>query len=301
MTDGPGPFVFMAALIVDGALSGTVYALIALAFVLVYKASRIVNFAIGEWVMAGALLAGAGFYQIGLGFGGALLFAMLGMAAFGAAFNRVVLRRIAMRPAISMIMVTLGLGALMRGIGSFLFVGTPAGIPLPIPADPVVVFGMPLAPDKLAAAAIAGCCIALVAWFAQRSRTGIAWRAVADNPSAASAAGIDVPRQLALLWMLTGGIAVIGGVLWTAIAGGGFGVALVGLKIFPIVIIGGLDSIAGTIVAAMAIGVLESLGAGYLDSFVGSGFGSILPYVALLAMLMFRPQGLFGGPRIERV
>src|SRR5262245_60512975 len=115
------------------------------------------------------------------------------------------------------------------------------------------------------------------------------------------ASGIDVDRQLLIVWSLAGMVAVVAGVLWTLVTGGGFGVALIGLKVFPIVILGGLDSIAGTIVAALAVGVLENLGAGYLDEAVGRGFGAIAPYFALLAMLMLRPQGLFGQPRVERV
>ena len=115
------------------------------------------------------------------------------------------------------------------------------------------------------------------------------------------AAGIDVDRQLTIAWSLAGMVAVVAGVLWTWVVGGGFGVALIGLKVFPIVILGGLDSIVGTIVAAIAVGVLERLGAGYLDEFLGPGFGTFAPYIVLLAMLMVRPYGLFGQPRVERV
>jgi branched-chain amino acid transport system permease protein len=232
---------------------------------------------------------------------GAVLFAVIGMAAVGIVFNRLVLRRMIMRPVISLIMVTLGLGAVLRGVDSFLFVGIPGGIPLPLPSDPILVAGVPLAVDKVAAAAIAGCCTALIAWFARRSRTGIAWRAIADDPSAASAAGIDLQHQFTLLWLLTGLIAVIGGLLWTTIAGSGFGVALVGLKIFPIVVIGGLDSVAGTIAGAMIIGTVESLGAGYLDPQLGGGFGALASYLLLFTVLGIRPYGLFGQPHIERV
>lgn len=292
---------FFLALLIDGALAGTIYALIALAFVLVYKTSRMVNFALGEWIMLGAMLAATGFHSLGFGLGGALIFAAAGMAALGVVFNVLVLRRLTMRPVISLIMVTLGLGTLIRGAAALLFTGVPAGLPLPIPTDQVVVLGTPLAPDKLMAAAIAALCVAAVSWFAAHSRTGIAWRAIADDPQAASGSGIDLNHHLSLVWALTGVIAVVAGVLWTFVAGGGFGVALIGLKIFPIVIIGGLDSIPGTIVGAMAIGVVESLGAGYLDPSIGGGFGNIVSYLLLLAVLIARPHGFFGQPRIERV
>jgi branched-chain amino acid transport system permease protein len=138
-------------------------------------------------------------------------------------------------------------------------------------------------------------------WFYQRTRTGIALRAICDDQQAALAAGIDVHRHFALVWTLTGVISAIAGVLWTVVAGGGFGLALVGLKIFPIVIIGGLDSISGVIVGALIIGVLESLGAGYIDPALGAGFGTVASYLLLIGMLLVRPHGLFGRPWAARV
>src|SRR5215468_4474678 len=125
MTTDRAAIVFFLSLLIEGALAGAVYALIALAFVLVYKASRMINFAVGEWVMLGALLAGAGVHAMGLGLAGATLFACAGMAAFGLAFNAAVVRRLVTRPAITLIMVTLGLGALMRGAAALVFAGVP--------------------------------------------------------------------------------------------------------------------------------------------------------------------------------
>ncbi len=296
----PPALIFFLSLVIDGALAGAIYALIALAFVLVYKSSRMVNFALGEWIMAGALLAGFGQSAIGLGLAGAVLFAAGGMAAFGIAFNAIVVRRLVSRPVISLIMVTIGLGAMMRGTATLIFAGTPRGLQLPL-LEPLILHGMPIPPEKLIAAAVAAIIVALVTWFYQRSRTGVGLRAIADDPQAAAAAGIDLRRLFALLWGVTGVISVAAGILWVFVAGGGFGVALVGLKIFPIVIIGGLDSLPGTIVAAMLIGVVESLGAGYLDPELGGGFGTIVSYLLMMAMLIVRPYGLFGRPPAARV
>jgi branched-chain amino acid transport system permease protein len=198
-------------------------------------------------------------------------------------------------------MVTWGLGMVMRGSGLLLFSGTPTLFPSAMLSEPVVIADVAIATGKLAAAGIAAACVALIGGFWRFSRTGIALRAIADDPRAAMASGIDVDRQLTIVWSLAGVVALIAGVLWTLVIGGGFGVALIGLKVFPIVILGGLDSIPGTIVAAIAVGVLESLGAGYLDESLGPGFGRIAPYIVLLAMLMVRPHGLFGQPRVERV
>jgi branched-chain amino acid transport system permease protein len=260
-----------------------------------------INFALGEWIMFGSLLASTGSNAIGLDLGGAVLFGCAGMALLGVAFNAIVLGRLVTRPVISVIMVTLGLGALMRGVAALCFRGVPSALTLPVSTDPVSFFGIDIAGDKLFAASIAAVCVCLVSWFFHGSRTGIALRAIADDQQAALAAGIDIRNHFALVWAATGVISVIAGILWTFVAGGGFGVALVGLKVFPIVIIGGLDSVAGSIVAAMIIGVLESLGTGYLDPRLGGGFGNVACYLLLLAMLMVRPHGMFGRRKPERV
>jgi branched-chain amino acid transport system permease protein len=292
---------YFIALVIDGALAGAIYALIALAFVLVYKASAMMNFALGEWVVFGALLAGVGLQSLDLGAVGGLIFAALGMVALAAGFYHVILRRLIARPALSAIMVTLGLGMVMRGSGLLLFSDAPRLLPPTMLSEPVIVGDIAISAGKLAAACVAVLCAALIGGFWRLSRIGIALRAIADDPRAAMSVGIDVDRNLMIVWSLTGVVAVIAGVLWTFVTGGGFGVALIGLKVFPIVILGGLDSIVGTIVAALAVGVLESLGAGYLDEVIGRGFGAIAPYLALLAMLMLRPYGLFGQRRVERV
>lgn len=292
---------YFLALLIDGALSGALYALVALAFVIVYKAAAMMNFALGEWVVLGAVLAGTGLHTLHLGTVGALLFAALGMILLAAGFYHVVVRRLVAHPAISAIMVTWGLGMVMRGSGLLWLSGTPALFPPTLLSEPVMLGDVAITTGKLVAACVAGLCVALIGGFWRFSRTGIALRAIADDPRAAMASGIDVDRQLLIVWCLAGVVAVVAGVLWTFVVGGGFGVALIGLKVFPIVILGGLDSIAGTIVAAVAVGVLESLGAGYLDESLGPGFGGIAPFLVLLAMLMVRPYGLFGQPRVERV
>lgn len=293
--------LFFLTLAIDGALSGVLYALIALAFVLVYKASTMINFALGEWIMFGALLAGAGLQVLQLGVGGALVFAALAMAALGLVFGQVVVRRLVVRPAMAAIMATLGLGMVMRGAAPMIFSDAPGLIPATLLREPLTVGEVAIPADKLAAGGVAALGTGLIGWFYRSSRTGLALRAIADDAQAAMSAGIDVDRHLLLVWALTGVVATVAGILWVFVAGSGFGVALIGLKVFPIVIIGGLDSVAGTIVAAMAIGVLESLASGYLDGMLGSGFGAMMPYLVLLAMLLVRPRGLFGSPRIERV
>src|SRR5438552_2872316 len=171
---------FFLALVIEGALAGAIYALIALAFVLVYKASAMVNFALGEWIMVGALLAATGMHVLHLGAVGALVFAALAMIALAACFNRFVVRHLVGRPAITAIMVTLGLGMVMRGFARPLFGDVVALFPPSVPSsEPLAIGGVVIAPDKLLAACVAMLCTALIGAFYRYSRTGVALRAIA--------------------------------------------------------------------------------------------------------------------------
>ena len=292
---------FFAALLVNGLLAGAIYALLALAFVVVYKASGAINFALGELTVLGSRLVATGIHAIGLGLAGSVVGAGATMAALGGGFNRLVLRHLLGRPLIASVMVTLGLGALIRGVAPLALGAVPGSLPLPTPPDPLDVLGVLIATEKLLAAAIAVLCIAAVAAFFRFTRTGLALRAIADDQQVALAMGIDVPGHLAITWAMAGVLSAVTGVLWTFSAGGGLGVLIIGLKVFPILVIGGLDSAPGTLVGAALIGVLESLAAGYLDPLLGAGFSGVLPYLLLLAVLLLRPHGMFGSARIERV
>ena len=295
MTDA----VFVTFLVVDGALAGAIYALVGLAFVVVYKACRIANFAVGEFVVLASRMVAAGFHALGLGLGGAVGVGCIGMAATAIAFNRLVLRRLAGQPVMTLIMVTIGLGALMRGATAIVFRAVP---PMPpVLLEPIVVAGVPISTDKLIAAVVAVACVAAVGAFFRASRTGLALRAIASNPQQAMGVGIDLHRHFAIAWAMVGVLSVVAGTLWTIATGGGFGLSLIGLKVFPIVIVGGLDSIIGTVVGAFFVGILESLAAGYVDPVVGSAFSQVAAYLVLVAVLFVRPYGLFGRPDIERI
>ena len=293
--------VFLGSLLVDGLLAGALDALTALGFVVVYKGARLVNFALGEWVMLGALLVAAGVNALQMGLAAALGVACAGMIACGVAFNRLVARHLVPGSLVSPIMATLGAGMLARGVGQAGFADIPRAVTLPLAVDPLVVAGVFVPVDRLVAALVAASCVGGLAAFYRYSRTGVALRAVADDRGAAMASGIDVDRCASITWAIAGVICVLAGTLWTSVTGGGFGMALVGLKVLPIVIVGGLDSVAGAIVGAMLVGVLESLAAGYLDPLLGGGFGAVAPCVVLLAVLFVRPHGLFGQARVERV
>jgi branched-chain amino acid transport system permease protein len=290
---------FPLTVLVDGALTGALYAPIALAFVVVYRASGMINFALGEWAMLGAALVGASAASGGLATG--LAAGCLGMVGLSLAFNRVVLKPLLGRPVIALIMVTLGLGAFVRGAGAIVFGGGSGRIVLPISSEPLAVHGVLVATDKLVTACLAALAVALAAWFFRRSRTGLALRAVADDQQVAMSMGIDVHRHFAIAWAVVGVLAVLAGTLWTFVAAGGLGAVLLGLKIFPIVIFGGLDSIPGTLVGALLVGVLESVTAAYLAPTLGGGISTVACYLVLLATLVARPHGLFGRPHIARI
>jgi len=296
-----GVVSYPLTVLVDGALTGALYAPVALAFVVVYRASGVINFALGEWTMLASALTATSLWALGLGLPASLGLAALGMVAFGLAFNRVVLRPLTGRPVIGLIMVTLGLGALLRGATAIVFRGVPRGLPLPPLTDPIVVGGVLVARDKLVAAVVAALAAALAAWFFHQSRAGLALRAIADDQQVALSMGIDVHRHFALTWGIVGLLAVVAGTSWTFVSGGGFGVVLLGLKVFPIVIIGGLDSIPGALAGAVLVGVLESAIAAYLGPSVGAGISTVASYVILIAVLFLRPHGLFGSPRVARV
>jgi branched-chain amino acid transport system permease protein len=282
-------------------LAGALYALLALAFVVVYKASRLINFALGDFAMFASRLAAAGWHGLGWGLVGALGVGCAGMVALALGVNRLVWRPLVGSPVIALLMVTIGLGTVLRAAAVFLFQGLPARLPLPLPRDSVAIQGVVLSLDELVAAGIALLCVAAVSWGLQRSRLGLALRAMADDQQAALLVGIDLHRSVALTWALMGILCVVAGTLWTLMAGGGVGVVLVGLKVLPIVIIGGLDSLPGPLLGALVVGLLESLAAGYLDPLVGGGFSTIAAYLVALVVLWIRPYGLLGTPDIERV
>jgi branched-chain amino acid transport system permease protein len=290
---------FFVALLVDGALAGVVYSLVALAFVVVYKASRVINFALGEWVMFGSRAVASG-PHLGLGLPGAVGLGSAGMVALGLGFNRVILRPLVGHPTISLIMVTIGFGAFLRATATIVFADIPGALALPLSPEPIAIAGLLLSRGKLVAAVVAGVGVALVGGL-YRTRTGVALRAIADDQQAAMAVGIDIDRHLGITWAAAGTLSAIGGTLWAFTSGGGWSLVLVGLRVFPIVIIGGLDSVSGTIVGALFVGILESVAAGYLDPYLGGGFSTIASYLVLLAVLFVRPYGLFGKPDIARV
>jgi len=292
---------FLLLLLSNGILIGLMYALIALGFVLVYKATDAINFAQGEFVMIAALVV-----AVSLGAGGmplwlAIVLGLASMVAFGFALERVMLRRLIGRPVVAVVMATIGLAAILRGIGpSTLGAGTKT-LPLPISDEPFVLGPLFIPPIQLLGAVVSLLFLTGFGWFFLKSRKGIAMRAVADNQQVAMAMGINVERYFGLAWAMTGVVSALGGIIWGNLLGVDVNLSLVGFKVFPVVILGGLDSIPGAIVGGLIVGVVENVAAGYVDPYVGGGTKDFAPYVLMILALMIRPYGIFGKKIIERV
>jgi branched-chain amino acid transport system permease protein len=294
-------FGFFLLLMSNGILIGLMYSLIALGFVLVYKATDAVNFAQGEFVMIAGFIAVGALTVLGAPLWVSVLAALFGMVAFGFALERVMLRKLIGRPVIAVVMATIGLAAILRGLGPFgIFQGTRT-LPLPLRDEPFVFGPFFIPPIQLLGGVVSLVFLAGFGYFFLKSRKGVAMRAVADNQQVAMAMGIDVERYFGLAWAMTGIMSALGGVLWGNMLGVDVNLALVGFKVFPVVILGGLDSIPGAIIGGLIVGIVENVAAGYVDPFVGGGTKDFAPYVLMILALMIRPYGIFGKRIIERV
>ena len=291
---------FALALIVSGFSIGLMYSLIALGFVLVYKATDAINFAQGEFVMLAGFVAAVSLGEK-IPVLAAVAIAVAIMVLFSFALERIVLRPLLGRPIVAVIMATIGLGAMLRGLPPITVGGETRAVSLPIGDTPITFGPITLPPVQVLGVVVTLMFLAIFTWFFLKSRMGVAMRAVADNQQVAMAMGINVERYFALAWAMAGTVSALGGVIWGSMLGVDVHLALVGLKVFPVVILGGLDSIVGAVIGGLIVGVVESLAAGYLDPYVGGGTKDFAPYVLMILMLMFKPYGMFGTHRIERV
>jgi branched-chain amino acid transport system permease protein len=292
---------FTLVLLTNGIMIGLMYALIALGFVLIYKATDAINFAQGEFVMFAGFIAAGAAEIAGLPFWVSALLSIGGMVGLGFGLERVVLRPLIGRPVIAVVMATIGLAAVLRGVATMSFGGGTRAIVMPVSDEPIQLGPVMLPPVQLVGAAVSLVFLAGFTWFFLKSRIGIAMRAVADSQQVAMAMGINVRRYFALAWAMAGIVSALGGVVWGTMLGVDNQLALVGLKVFPVVILGGLDSVMGAVIGGLIVGIVENLAAGYMDPYVGGGTKDFAPYVLMILVLMIRPEGMFGRRRIERV
>lgn len=307
---------FFLETLFGGLMAGMLYSLIALGFVLIYKASGVFNFAQGSMVLFAALAMArfAEWFPQWLGFESLVLANLLAfVAAIGVMvvvawlIERLALRGLVNQEGITLLMATLGIGYFLDGSGQLLFGSATYKIDIGMPKDPMIVLenvfegGLLLNKEDLIAAAISAVLVTLLTLFFQKTRTGRALRAVADDHQAAQSIGIPLSRIWVVVWSIGGIVALVAGIIWGSKLGVQYSISLVALKAFPVVILGGLTSIPGAILGGLVIGVGEKLSEIYLGPFVGGGIENWFAYVLALAVLLFRPQGLFGDKIIDRV
>jgi branched-chain amino acid transport system permease protein len=292
---------FLLELFVNGLLVGMMYALVALGFVLIYKASSVFNFAQGELVMFGGFVAAAMLTIYGIPLGLALPITLGLMIALGFGIERGMLRSLVGRPVIAIIMATVGLASVLRGVAPMLWGAATKDLPLPLPVRPFIVADLFISPLNLVAGGASLGFLAAFGYFFKKTRIGIAMRAVADDQQAAMSMGINVGSIFALTWGIAGLVSAIGGIIWGNFLGVDTQLALVGLKVFPVVILGGMDSVLGAVLGGLIVGAVENVAAGFVDPFVGGGTKDFVPYLLMIIALLIRPSGFFGKEIIERV
>uniref|UniRef100_E6PNQ7 Putative ABC-type branched-chain amino acid transport system, permease component n=1 Tax=mine drainage metagenome TaxID=410659 RepID=E6PNQ7_9ZZZZ len=296
---------FLLETLIAGLMAGVLYALIALGFVLIYKASGVFNFAQGAMVLFAALAMAR--LQEHMPWPLAFLLAFGVMVALAWLIERLVLRHLVNQEGVTLLMATLGVAYFLEGLGQMVWGGDIYRIDLGLPKQPTVVLGglipggLLLSREDLIATLAAALLVALLTLFFQKSDVGRALRAVADDHQAAQSIGIPLSRMWVIVWSIAGLVALVTGMIWGSKLGVQFSLSLIALKGLPVVILGGLTSVPGAIVDGLIVGVGEKLAEVHLGPMLGGGIESWFAYLLALGFLLLRPQGLFGERIIDRV
>ena len=297
-------FVFVIEVLIAGLLSGVMYSLVALGFVLIFKASGVFNFAQGAMVLFAALTF-ARFLEMGINFWLAAAIALVVMMVMAVVIERVMLRPLVAQPVIILFMATIGLNYFLEGMAQAVWDSQVHALELGIedvPWESVMdATGILISLFDVWAAVICGVLVLVLAFFFQKGRIGRALRAVADDNQAAMSVGIPLQMIWAIVWAPAGLVALVAGALWGQRLGVQFSISLVALKALPVLILGGFNSIAGAIIGGLIIGAAEKLAEVYLGPIIGGGIEAWFAYFIAMLFLMFRPHGLFGEELIERV
>ncbi len=295
---------FFFEVFAGGLLAGVMYALVALGFVLIYKASGVFNFAQGAMVFFAALTF-VSLVERGVNFWLALAITLAVMVVLGIAIEKVVLRPLVNQPPITLFMATIGLTFVLEGLSQLVWGSQPHGLELGIPDVPMEWLsqstGVNISQFDLFAALVAGVMVAVLALLFQYTRIGRALRAVADDHQAALAVGIPLKNIWAIVWAVAGFVALVAGLMWGARNGVQYALTFIALKALPVLLIGGFESVPGAILGGLIIGATEKLAEVYIGPYFGGGIESWFAYVVALLFLLVRPEGLFGEKRIERV
>jgi branched-chain amino acid transport system permease protein len=296
-------FQYLLQLVISGLVIGSIYSAVALGFVIIYKATRVVNFAQGELLMVGAYVCYAFLVQMHVPFWAALLLTILFGMVLAMFVERLILRPMIGEPIISIIMVTIGLSLVLRSLVAAIW-GTEILVyePKLFPQEMVEIAGLPISLEFVWCFVLSVVLLAVFSVFFKYSKAGLAMRAAAFNQQVAQSMGISVKHIFALSWVISAVVSGIGGVLIGNINGINSSLYHFGLKVFPATILGGLDSILGAALGGMIIGILENLSDGFAKTYLNlSGVKEVAPYVFLVIILMIKPYGLFGTKEIERV
>jgi branched-chain amino acid transport system permease protein len=291
---------FFLEVLIGGLLSGVMYALVALGFVLIFKASGVLNFAQGSMVLFAALTF-VSLINMGVPFWLAFAVTLGIMVLVAIATERLVLRPLVNQPPITLFMATIGLSYLLEGLAQGLWGTQPHRLDIGIPDDSLFLGDILVSTFDLYAALIAATLVTALAVFFSRTRIGRALRAVADDHQAALAIGIPLQQIWVIVWAVAGFVALVAGLLWGARLGVQFALTLVALKALPVLILGGFTSVPGAIVGGLIVGAGEKLAEVYLGPFVGGGIENWFSYMLALLFLLVRPEGLFGEVHIDRV
>ncbi len=300
----PSEMMFVLEVLIAGLLSGVMYSLVALGFVLIFKASGVFNFAQGAMVLFAALTF-ARFLEMGVNFWLAAAISLVVMMALAVIIERVMLRPLVAQPVIILFMATIGLNYFLEGMAQAVWDSQVHALELGIedvPWESVMdATGILISLFDVWAAVICGVLVLVLAFFFQKGRIGRALRAVADDNQAAMSVGIPLQMIWAIVWATAGLVALVAGALWGQRLGVQFSISLVALKALPVLILGGFNSIAGAIIGGLIIGAAEKLAEVYLGPIIGGGIEAWFAYFIAMLFLMFRPHGLFGEELIERV
>ncbi len=294
-------FMFFIQLMISGIALGCLYALIAVGFVLILKATDILNFAQGEVIMLSAFICYFLVTTFHLPFLLAVLLTGIIAGFMGVATERLVLRPMLGQPVFAVVMVTIGLSIFLRSMAGIIFGYNNLVFPSPFPNEAVRTGGIVLSQTEIWIMLSTFLLITTFFIFFKYSRMGLAMRGTADDQDVALLMGISVKRVFALIWAVSFVTAAVAGVFLANLMVINLGLTLVAISAFPAIILGGLESIPGAIIGGIAIGIIENLAGGYLDQIIGGGVKDVTPFVVLFLVLMIRPYGLFGKREIERV
>lgn len=287
--------------LIPGIMTGFVYALIALGFVLIFKCSGVLNLAQGQLVIIGAYIFYAVAVSIGLPLWAAIPGTLVIAVIMGFLIERTVMRRMIGQPLLAVILITLAVGEILTGI--MILVWGPGVLSLPhlFPLGGVNFLGVSISYERICFMGVSLVLFGILLLFFRFSRQGLAMMAVADDQQAAQSVGIKVSTALALAWAIAAVVSGIAGILLTSVSGVHYSNIGIGLSSIAVVLVGGLESVGGVMLAGPLIGAIQGIAAGYLDPLTGGGMADVAPYVVLLLVLMIKPSGFFGWKRIERV